>query len=179
MSETNEEMEYMAQKLGFKNVAEYREKRKNDEMEEQKARLEAELKANGDKKIQTQLAEDAEIREALMTRVRIKVDGKAVENPGSPQHIVCTACGRPLPFAREMLLQGIRKATLKNPAHARLEENPPMSSDLFSPRFVIRSPSLIFTGRKQHVEQCGHVMEIEMEIQCTYDGEKFGSLKGC
>lgn len=175
--------DYLARKLGFKDMQEVHAKRKEEEAAAERARIEAEAKAVLEEQLLKERAEDARIRDSLKTRMTIAINGEIVKGLESPKDIACPGCRKPLSWARETLLMSMLRASYRGenwtPEWRRsggewlYGDVVPAGPD----SLVMRTPTLLFAGEAK-CTSCGRSMELAIEIDCLHDGERIGGLRG-
>ncbi|OPX63011.1 MAG: hypothetical protein A4E29_00418 [Methanomassiliicoccales archaeon PtaB.Bin134] len=181
---TQADVDFLAKKMGFKDLEEVRRKRMEEEEAAERARKEAEAKEILEMIERRTKAEDDEIAEALKYRVDLRVDGKVLKKVSGWKAFTCPECGAALPFARETLLTAVRRATFTTemwfPQWCGVPQLIPKATSVDAipaggEVLAARPTAMIYKGRGKCA--CGHVAELELRVDCLHDGERVDTFK--
>lgn len=176
------DFDYLAKSMGFESMQEVRQKRLEELAAAERARLEAEAEALAEERRRVELAEDAEIKDALKSRIKVTIDGEVLPAVKTAKDLVCPGCDQPLPFAKETILTAIRRASLRGEQWMPEWRSSPgmmMHGDTIpagSNQLTMRTPLLLFAGNAR-CPSCSSILELAIEIDCMHDGEKVSGIR--
>lgn len=178
-----EEINRLAHDLGYTDIREVQDIIHKEKVEAERAKHEAEEAARIEEIRQRLEAEDKEISDALAEdRIALRINGMALGHVESPAGVLCPECHKSLPFARETLLYGIRRATYYGqewrPCYLRRHEVIAESIPAGSMNLFARASRALFVG-DVFCPECHKPLNIRLEVQCVHDGEKLGQEAPC
>lgn len=174
--------DFLARKMGFKDMKEVRRLRIEEEEAARIAKAAAEAKAMEEELIKRAAEEEAEVVEALKRRIKVRLDGEVLKGLKGSEQLVCPSCKKTYPFAKEVLMLAARRTNFTTelwvPQWRAYNGTPGLRNDFIpagSNHLIMRAPAFIFVGKAAC--PCGCSAEIEIGVSCVHDGEPVDTFK--